>query len=58
MSLVDLGIMKSIGPDKVKLENAPGCSDLKYRYFVTSYPPFIKNFLDTIALDLRRTNCT
>jgi phenylacetate-CoA ligase len=52
MSLVDLGIMKSIGPDKAKLENALRLFGAGYRYLVTGYPPFIKNFLDTTTLDL------
>lgn len=52
MSLVDLGIMKSIGPDKVKLENALRLFGPQYRYLVTGYPPFIKNFLDTTTLNL------
>jgi phenylacetate-CoA ligase len=52
MSLVDLGIMKSIGPDKAKLENALRLFGTGYRYLVTGYPPFMKNFLDTATLDL------
>lgn len=54
MSLVDLGIMKSIGPDKAKLENAFRLFGPDYRYLVTGYPPFIKNFLDTTTLDLSK----
>jgi phenylacetate-CoA ligase len=52
MSLVDVGILKSIGTDKVKLENALRLFGPHYRYLITGYPPFIKNFLDTTALDL------
>lgn len=52
MSLVDLGVLKSIGPDKSKLENALRLFGPGYRYLVTGYPPFIKNFLDTTTLDL------
>jgi phenylacetate-CoA ligase len=52
MSLVDLGIMKSIGPDKAKLENAFRLFGPDYRYLIAGYPPFIKNFLDTTTLDL------
>ncbi len=54
MSLVDLGIMKSIGPDKAKLENAFRLFGPDYCYLVTGYPPFIKNFLDTTTLDLSK----
>ena len=54
MSLVDIGIMKSIGPDKLKLENALRQFGPKYHYLVTGYPPFIKNFVDSTELDLSR----
>lgn len=52
MSLVDVAIMKSIGPDKTKLENALKQFGPKYRYLIAGYPPFIKNFVDTTTLDL------
>lgn len=52
MSLVDVGIMKSIGPDKAKLENAIRLFGPRYRYLINGYPPFIKNFIDTTSLDL------
>jgi len=52
MSLVDVGIMKSIGPDKAKLENALKLFGPRYRYLITGYPPFIKNFVDTASIDL------
>lgn len=44
--------MKSIGPDKAKLENALRLFGIAYPYLITGYPPFIKNFLDTTSLDL------
>jgi phenylacetate-CoA ligase len=53
MSLVDVAIMKSIGPDKAKLENALKQFGPKYRYLIAGYPPFVKNFVDTTTLDLR-----
>ncbi|HTC89566.1 MAG TPA: hypothetical protein VK686_14765 [Bryobacteraceae bacterium] len=52
MSLVDVSILKSIGPDKAKLENALRLFGPHYRYLITGYPPFIKNFLDTTTLAL------
>jgi phenylacetate-CoA ligase len=58
MSLVDVGIMKSIGPDKAKLENALKLFGPRYRYLVTGYPPFIKNFVDTAQIDLAAYDCT
>jgi phenylacetate-CoA ligase len=54
MSLVDVAIMKSIGPDKTKLENALKQFGPKYRYLIAGYPPFVKNFVDTTTLDLRQ----
>jgi phenylacetate-CoA ligase len=52
MSLVDVAILKSVGPDKAKLENALRQFGTKYSYLIAGYPPFIKNFLDTTTLDL------
>jgi phenylacetate-CoA ligase len=52
MSLVDVGIMKSLGPDKLKLENTLKLFGPNYHYLITGYPPFIKNFVDTTELDL------
>ncbi len=56
MSLVDVAIMKSIGPDRAKLENSLKQFGTKYRYLVAGYPPFIKNFVDTTTLDLTQYN--
>ena len=53
MSLVDAAIMKSIGPDKLKLENSLKTFGQSYKYLIMGYPPFIKNFIDTTALDLK-----
>jgi phenylacetate-coenzyme A ligase PaaK-like adenylate-forming protein len=54
MSLVDVGILKSIGPDQKKLENSLELFGPKYRYLVFGYPPFIKSFVDTTRLDLKQ----
>lgn len=53
MSLVDVGILKSIGPDQKKLENTLEIFGPEYRYLIFGYPPFIKSFVDTTRLDLR-----
>ncbi|HKE59570.1 MAG TPA: hypothetical protein VKB46_22825 [Pyrinomonadaceae bacterium] len=53
MSLVDVGILKSIGPDQKKLENTLTIFGPKYRYLVFGYPPFIKSFVDSTTLDLK-----
>jgi len=52
MSLVDVGILKSIGPDQKKLENTLTIFGPNYRYLVFGYPPFIKSFVDSTKLDL------
>jgi phenylacetate-CoA ligase len=52
MSLVEMGIMKSIGPDQKKLENTLELFGSKYRYLIFGYPPFIRAFVDETRLDL------
>ena len=52
MSLVDVGILKSIGPDQKKVENTLQIFGTGYRYLIFGYPPFIKSFVDTTTLDL------
>lgn len=54
MSLVDVGILKSIGPDQTKLENTLDIFGADYRYLVFGYPPFIKQFVDSTKLDLAK----
>jgi phenylacetate-CoA ligase len=53
MSLVDVGIMKSIGPDKSKLVNTLKLLGPGYQYLIFGYPPFIRSFVDEGELDLR-----
>lgn len=52
MSLADVGILKSVGPDAAKLENTLTLFGSKYRYLIFGYPPFIKSWLDNTKLDL------
>lgn len=52
MSLADVGILKSIGPDARKLENTLRTFGPGYRYLVFGYPPFVKSFVDGTELDL------
>ena len=54
MSLVDVSIMKSVGPDVSKLENTLKQFGQNYTYLICGYPPFIKLFLDSTTLDLSR----
>jgi phenylacetate-CoA ligase len=52
MSLVDVGILKSIGPDLTKLSNTLRLLGPKYEYLIFGYPPFIRSFVDECDLDL------
>ncbi len=52
MSLADVGVLKSIGPDAKKLENTLRVFGPRYRYLVFAYPPFAKAFIDATELDL------
>ena len=59
MSLVDVAIMKSMGPDKAKLENAIKQFGPKYRYLkLLAIHPLSKTSVDTTTLDLININCT
>jgi phenylacetate-CoA ligase len=52
MSLADVGVLKSIGPDALKLENTLRTFGPGYCYLVFGYPPFLKSFVDSTTLDL------
>ena len=54
MSLVEMGILKSIGPDQKKLENTLELFGSKYHYLIFGYPPFIRAFVDETRLDLSK----
>jgi phenylacetate-CoA ligase len=51
-ALADVGILKSIGCDRQKLENTLRQFGTDYRYLIFGYPPFIKSFIDLSPLDL------
>lgn len=51
MSVVDIAILKSVGPDVVKIENTLRQFGPRYRYLIAGYPPFLKHVVDTIELD-------
>ncbi|MEO0476558.1 MAG: CoF synthetase [Planctomycetota bacterium] len=52
MSLADIAIIKSIGPDKERLESTLRAFGPDYRYLIAGYPTFLKSFADTTTLDL------
>jgi phenylacetate-CoA ligase len=51
-ALADVGILKSIGCDRQKLEQTIQQFGSNYRYLIFGYPPFIKSFIDLSTLDL------
>jgi phenylacetate-CoA ligase len=53
MSLAEVGLLKSIGPDAQKLENTLRVFGPSYHYLVFGYPPFVKSFVDGATLDLK-----
>lgn len=53
MAIADTSILKSIGPDAAKLESTLRLFGNRYEYVIAGYPPFVKDWLDHTALDLR-----
>ncbi len=58
MSLVDVAILKSTGPDIVKIENTLLQFGPKYRYLITGYPPFLKLLADSTRVNWSEYNVT
>jgi phenylacetate-CoA ligase len=51
MSLVDLCVLKSIGPDAAKVIGTLELLGPTYKYVITGYPPFLKGLVDTADID-------
>lgn len=51
MSLVDLCVLKSIGPDAAKVIGTLKLLGPKHRYVIAGYPPFLKGLVDTADID-------
>jgi phenylacetate-CoA ligase len=51
MSLVDMSVLKSIGPDAAKVIGTLKLLGPKYRYVIAGYPPFLKGLVDTADID-------
>jgi phenylacetate-CoA ligase len=51
MSVVDIAILKSVGPDISKIENTLKLFGPRYRYLIAGYPPFLKTMVDTADVD-------
>ena len=54
MSLVDLCVLKSIGPDAAKVIGTLELLGPKYKYVIAGYPPFLKGLVDTPNFDWSR----
>jgi phenylacetate-CoA ligase len=52
MSLVDVTIIKSTGPDITKIVETIKYFGRRYRYMIVGYPPFLKDLADDPRLDL------
>jgi phenylacetate-CoA ligase len=51
MSVVDIAILKSVGPDVAKIENTLTVFGPRYRYLICGYPPFLKTLVDNANVD-------
>ena len=58
MSIVDVAVLKSTGPDVVKIENTLRLFGPRYHYLICGYPPFLKALVDTAAIDWSTYDCT
>jgi phenylacetate-CoA ligase len=51
MSLVDVAILKSVGPDVRKIEATLQTFGPNYKYVIAGYPPFLKTLVDSADVD-------
>ena len=58
MSVLDIAILKSVGPDVAKIENTLNLFGPRYRYVITGYPPFLKTLIDMAAVDWKALDVT
>ncbi len=56
MSLVDVTILKSTGPDISKIENTLKTFGTKYCYIIAGYPPFLKLLADSKKIEWDKYN--
>jgi phenylacetate-CoA ligase len=52
MSIVDVSVLKSTGPDIQKIVNTLRRFGPRYRYLICGYPPFLKQLVDCAEIDL------
>jgi phenylacetate-CoA ligase len=51
LAFADSSIMKSLGPDPVKISNTLAFFGQEYHYVIMGYPPFLKLLVDTAGVD-------
>ena len=51
MSVVDIAILKSVGPDAQKVINTLKFFGPKYNYIISGYPPFLKGLVDSTEIN-------
>jgi phenylacetate-CoA ligase len=54
MAVVDVAVVKSVGPDIGKIEKTLRLFGPRYRYLLLGYPPFLKRLVDEADLDWSR----
>jgi phenylacetate-CoA ligase len=52
MSIVDVSVLKSTGPDIAKIVHTLRRFGPRYRYLICGYPPFLKQLVDSGEVDL------
>lgn len=58
MSCVTFSKLKSLGPDKTKIENTIKHFGKQHRYIIMGYPPFLKLLVDNTDINLKEYNIT
>lgn len=56
MSCIKFSRLKSLGPDKLKIENTLKHFSVHQNYLIMGYPPFLKMLVDTIDINWREYN--
>jgi phenylacetate-CoA ligase len=56
MSCVKFSKLKSLGPDKLKIENTVKQFGKDHQYVIMGYPPFLKSWVDSSEIDFKAYN--
>lgn len=56
MSCVKFAKVKSVGPDKIKIENTIHQFGKKHQYVIMGYPPFLKSLVDDAKINWQELN--